>query len=283
MKKIIALITDFGLHDHFVGTMKGVILGVDPDIKIFDISHQIQPQNILEAGYILLDTLPYWPPDTTFVAVVDPGVGTDRRSLVVRTGTEHMVICPDNGILTLVEQKYGILTIREISEKNRLPGSAGYYTFHGRDLYAYNAARLVSGQIQLEKLGRIVKDPIQKLTIPRTKIEKGKIIGNIIKVEKPFGNLSTNIQGDLIFEIGVNYGESLEYIIREEGETRLKGKLPLLKTFGEAGINQALIYIDSSGRLGFSINQGNFSVFYGVSAGLNWEVELKKIESDPKT
>ncbi len=275
--KIIALLTDFGLSDHFVGTMKGVILNVDPKIKIYDISHHIQPQNILEAAYTLVDTLPYWPEGTIFVAVVDPGVGTDRRSLIVKSGSDHFIICPDNGLLTLVDQKFGLEWVREISEeKNRLPGSESSYTFHGRDIYAYNAARFAAGIISYENMGNSVVGSIEKLSLHQAFHIEEKIFGNIVKIEKPFGNLCTNIPMNLLSQFGVEYGDSIHYIISESGIKRLEGELPLVKTFGDVDLYHALTYIDSSGRLGFSINQGDFSDYFQIGAGLAWEVQIKK-------
>lgn len=276
MGKIIALLTDFGLNDHFVGTMKGVILSQDDGIKIFDLSHQIQPQNVLEAAYLLADTMPYWPKDTLFLAVVDPGVGTDRRSLWVKTKTGHQIICPDNGLLTFIEQEYGLLRLYEISDQQRLPGSGAYFTFHGRDIYAYNAGRLVAGLLQPHDLGPRIKGTILKLSVSKADFANGTITGNIVKVEKPFGNLCTNIPRDLLSYADMNYGDSLDYVISESGKKRLEGRLPFVRTFGEVGLDQALIYMDSSGRLGFSINQGDFSDYFQISAGLNWRVELKK-------
>jgi len=276
-QKIIALLTDFGLSDHFVGTMKGVILNVDPKIRIYDISHHIQPQNILEAAYTLIDTLPYWPKGTIFVTVVDPGVGTNRRSIVVKSGSGHYIICPDNGLITLVEQKFGLEEIREISEeKNRLPGSESSYTFHGRDIYAYNAARLASRKTTFEKMGDIAEKSIEKLSLRQAFFIEGNIFGNIVKIEKPFGNLCTNIPMNLLSNSGLNYGDSIHYVISESGTKRLEGELPLVKTFGDVNIYSALTYIDSSGRLGFSINQGDFSDYFQIGAGLAWEVQIKK-------
>lgn len=276
MEHIIALITDFGLRNHFAGTMKGVILSIDPGISIVDITHQVQPQNILEAAYILADSLPYWPAETIFVAVVDPGVGTERRSLVVKTGTGHQILCPDNGVLTIVEQEYGLINIYEISRHNRLPGTEAYFTFHGRDIYAYNAGRLATGKILPSDLGPQVRDPIIKLPIEKPEIHGESITGNIIKVEDPFGNLCTNIPAGLLSELSIEYGDQLDYTMIETAEKHQTGKLPFVKTFGEVAVKQALAYMDSSGRLGFAVNQGNFSNFFNMKAGLLLQVKLKK-------
>jgi len=274
VNKIIALLTDFGLDDHFVGTMKGVILSQDPEIKIFDISHQIRPQNVLEAAYVLSDTMPYWPEETLFVVVVDPGVGTERRSLWVRTCSGHQVICPDNGLLTIVQKKLGLSVVHDISQHQRMPGSRGFFTFHGRDVYAFNAGRLKGGLIDPTDLGPELKEPIVTLSVVDAICKQGVLYGNIVKVERPFGNLCTNIPVDLVSEAGLKYGDLLRYTILEGGTKRMEGKLTLVKTFGEVLPGEALLYLDSSARLGFSINQGHFSDYFEVYAGADWEVQV---------
>ncbi len=277
-QKIIALLTDFGLSDHFVGTMKGVILTVDPAIRIFDISHNIQPQNILEAAYTLADSLPYWPGKTVIAAVVDPGVGTGRRSVLVVTRMGHKIVCPDNGLLSLVIENPGISEVFVMDEgRFRLPGSESFHTFHGRDIYAYNAARLVSGDLDTATLEEV---PINSLNVlPAHKAAFAgdtRITGNIVKIEKPFGNLVSNIPVGFLNDKNIRYGDKIHYIIYDNHEKRLEGSLSLLRTFGEAEDFSALVYVDSSGRLGFSINKGDFSDYFQIGAGLNWKVEIRK-------
>jgi S-adenosylmethionine hydrolase len=144
--KIIVYQSDFGLKDGAVSEMKGVAIGVSPDLKLYDLTHEIPNYNIWEASYRLYQTVSYWPKGTVFVSVVDPGVGTFRKSIVLKTNTGQFIVTPDNGTLTLVAQTYGIAGIREIDEvKNRRPGSGKSYTFHGRDVYSYTAARLAAG------------------------------------------------------------------------------------------------------------------------------------------
>lgn len=277
-KKIIALLTDFGLSGHFTGVMKGVILNIDPALRIFDISHDIHPQNILEAAYTLSDTLIYWPAQTVFVAVVDPGVGTERRSITVRTNTNHIIVCPDNGLLTKITEYPGLKEARMIPEReNRLPGSESYYTFHGRDVYAYNAARLASGIVKFEEFGiQIHPEEIELLKLGNARIEDGKISGNLIKIERPFGNVCTNISSELINSADIKYGDKIVYQLFESDNKRLEGELSLVKTFGEVAPYTAMAYVDSSGRLGLSVNQGDFSDYFQVQAGLTWQIILWK-------
>lgn len=273
--KIVALITDFGDRDHFVGSMKGVILKVDAEIRIFDISHNIEPQNILEASYTLSDTLPYWPHETIFVVVVDPGVGLGRKSLAVRTRSGHIVLCPDNGILTEVIKKPGLQEVRVISEAmNRLPGSAKYHTFHGRDIFAYDAARLASGSIDINNIGFKMEDKVVKLPLPEAVRNYKTIEGLIVKVEYPFGNICTNIPRALVDDLNIMPGDHVTYEIFESGGLVHEGKIPFARTFGEVKQKSPLAYIDSSDRLGLAVNMGNFSLQYKVNAGLSWKLRI---------
>src|SRR3954471_20925881 len=152
--KILVFQSDFGLKDGAVSAMKGVAMGVSMDLKLFDLTHEIPPYNIWEAAYRLQQTAKYWPAGTVFVSVVDPGVGSQRKSVVLKTKSGHFFVSPDNGTLTLIAQSLGIDSIREIDEsKNRLKNSNESYTFHGRDVYAYTGARLAAGVISFEEVG----------------------------------------------------------------------------------------------------------------------------------
>ena len=140
--------TDFGTRDGAVAAMKGVAVGIDARLPIYDLSHENTPYDIWEAAYRLRQTAPYWPTGTVFVSVVDPGVGTERKAIVLQTKSGHFFVSPDNGTLTLVAELLGVSAVREIDIKNhRLPGSERSATFHGRDLFAYTGARLASGAI----------------------------------------------------------------------------------------------------------------------------------------
>jgi S-adenosylmethionine hydrolase len=151
--KIIVFQSDFGLKDGAVSAMKGVASSVSPGLKLYDLTHEIPAYNIWEAAYRLEQTVSYWPIGTVFVSVIDPGVGTNRRSVVLKTKSGHFIVTPDNGTLTLIAQSLGIDNLREIDESiNRRKGSQRSYTFHGRDVYAYTAARLASGTINFKQL-----------------------------------------------------------------------------------------------------------------------------------
>ncbi len=153
-RRALVLQSDFGVKDGAVAAMKGVAVGVDLSLPIFDLSHANTPYDIWEAAYRLKQTVAYWPAGTVFVSVVDPGVGTDRKSVVLKTKSGHYIVTPDNGTLTLVAEDLGIEAVRRINEtRNRLAGSDRSYTFHGRDVYSYTGARLAAGKISFEDVG----------------------------------------------------------------------------------------------------------------------------------
>ena len=161
----LVLQSDFGVKDVAVASMKGVAVGVSRDLDIYDLTHEIPAFNIWEASLRLAEVADYWPKGTVFVSVVDPGVGTERKSVVLKTRAGHFYVTPDNGSLTAVAKKYGIAAVREIDEAvNRLADSEKSYTFHGRDVYAYTGARLAAGVISFKEVGR--KLPREVIRIP---------------------------------------------------------------------------------------------------------------------
>ncbi len=200
--------TDFGLKDGAVSAMKGVAFGVDRTLPLYDLTHEIPAYNIWEASYRLYQTLQYWPKGTVFVSVVDPGVGTDRHSVVLKTKSGHYIVTPDNGTLTLVAEHFGIDTVRQIDEKlNRLKGSEKSYTFHGRDVYAYTGARLASGAISYEQVGPLLPAEVVKIPYQPAVAEKdGTLKGTIPILDVQYGNVWTNIDDALLTKAGINKG-----------------------------------------------------------------------------
>ena len=158
--------SDFGVQDGAVSAMYGVAYTVDSQLRVFDLTHEIEPYSIWDASYRLIQTLAYWPEGSVFVSVVDPGVGSDRRSIVAKTSTGQYIVTPDNGTLTHIKRRVGISQARIIDETvNRLRGSEESYTFHGRDVYAYTGARLASGKIDFDQVGPEI-DPESIVELP---------------------------------------------------------------------------------------------------------------------
>lgn len=188
MRPVIALLTDFGTSDHYAGTMKGVILGICPDVTLVDLSHDVAAHDVLAGALELAAAYKYFPPGTIFVAVVDPGVGSARRGIAVDTG-DYRFVAPDNGVLTAVLREAPARKIVELTER-RYARPTVSRTFEGRDRFAPAAAWLAKG-IQLSALGRPVAD-IQRLDIPVPEILTDSIRGVVLRVDR-FGNLVTNI------------------------------------------------------------------------------------------
>lgn len=267
--------TDFGVKDGAVAEMKGVVLSVDPSLRIFDITHEIPQYNIWEAAYRLDQAAAYWPKGTVFVSVVDPGVGTARRSVVLRTTSGHFFVSPDNGTLTLVAKNLGIEEIREIDETiNRRQGSESSNTFHGRDVYAYTAARLASGKISFEKIGKELPKEIVSIDYQDPVLDNGIIKGNIPVLDIQFGNIWTNIPDSLIYKAGWNYGHDLTVEIINKDSTVYKGQIPLVKTFGDVRQDSSLAYFNSLLNFSLAVNQGSFSNKYNIYSGPQWTIRI---------
>lgn len=280
-KKILVLMSDFGLSERFVASMKGVVVSVDENIKIYDLTHSIEPYNIWEASQTLAGTIKYWPEGTVFVSVVDPGVGTDRKSVVLKTNSGHFVVTPDNGTLTFVAEQYGVVELREIDESiNRLPGSDDSHTFHGRDVYAYTGGRLAAGVISFSEVGPKSEHEVVRLSYQTAnKVDDSTIVGTIMKIEKPFGNIVTNIPRALFDDFGIDFG--LNAVIRvqiiEKEKTLFEQELPYVKSFGYVESGEPLLYQDSMQMLGLAINGGSFAKNYSISAGAGWTIKLEKV------
>lgn len=273
--KIVVFQSDFGLKDGAVSAMKGVAMGVSTDLKLYDLTHEIPAYNIWEAAYRLEQTVRYWPAGTVFVSVVDPGVGTTRKSVVLKTKSGHYIVTPDNGTLTLVAGSLGIDEVREIDEAvNRRKDSQKSYTFHGRDVYAYTAARLAAGVITFEQVGHIL--PKQVVIIPYQKaVLEGKTLkGNISILDVQYGNVWTNIPDTLFNRLNPHYGDLVNVIVFYKNRPVYRVKAPYSQTFGEVAKGQPLAYLNSLLQLSFALNQGDFAKTYGIESGSNWSVKV---------
>src|SRR5580698_762322 len=217
--KIVVFQSDFGLKDGAVSEMKGVAMGVSPELKLYDLTHEIPAFNIWEAAYRLQQSVPYWPVGTVFVSVVDPGVGTERKSVVLKTKTGQYIVTPDNGTLTLVAETLGIGEIREIDETvNRRPESRNSFTFHGRDVYSYTAARLAAGVIRFDQVGPMLsRQEVVSIPYQRAVMADGVIRGAIPVLDVQYGNVWTNIPAELFKQLGVSFGEMMEVRIFHSG------------------------------------------------------------------
>lgn len=284
-RNALVLQTDFGLKDGAVSAMRGVAFGVDDDIRLFDLTHEIPPYNIWEASYRLYQTSPYWKAGTVFVSVVDPGVGTDRRSVVLKTKTGHYFVTPDNGTLTLVAQHLGIDSVREINEQtNRLEGSEKSYTFHGRDVYAYTGARLASGKINFEEVGPELPSQVVEIEYQKSVLEDGVLKGNIPVLDIQYGNIWTNISDELLNRAGIEKDSQVcveiseKTVDSEKPEIRFSGKMPYKSSFGDVEEGKPLMYLNSLLNVSFALNMENFAERHNIKSGANWQASIKSCD-----
>ena len=269
--------TDFGLKDGAVAEMKGVALSVDPSLQLFDITHEIPSYNIWEAAYRLNQAAQFWPKGTVFVSVVDPGVGTERKSVVLETRSGHYFVSPDNGTLTLVAQSLGIKEIREIDETiNRRKGSERSNTFYGRDVYAYTAARLAASKVSFKKIGKKLPLEVININYQQAVLANGIVKGNIPVLDVQYGNVWTNIPDSVIYHLGLNYGDSLRVEISNKDSSVFKNRVLLVKTFGSVPEGNLLAYFNSLMNFSVAINQGNFSNRYNIGSGPEWSIRISK-------
>jgi S-adenosylmethionine hydrolase len=267
--------TDFGLKDGAVSAMKGVARGVDPTLDLYDLTHEIPPYNIWEAAYRLEQTAEYWPKGTVFVSVVDPGVGTERRSIVMLSASGHYFVTPDNGTLTLVAQRLGISEVRLIDEAtNRRASSSGSYTFHGRDVYAYTAARLASGSIRFEEVGPRWDSGVHEIRFARPAVNGDTLIGTIPVLDVQYGNVWTNIGDSLAKRAGVEKGTMLRAMIYMNDSLVYEGDHVFANTFGEVNEGEKMAYFNSLMNLALAINLGNLASTYKIGSGPDWTIKL---------
>lgn len=269
--------TDFGLVDGAVSAMYGVAYSVAPELKIHDLTHDITPFNIWEASYRLIQTINYWPEKTVFVSVVDPGVGSDRKSIVVKTNSGRYIVTPDNGTLTHVIRLEGIAEAREIDENvNRLPRSGESYTFHGRDVYAYTGARLAAGIIDFEGVGPSVNvDDLVSLPIVEPILDGKAVCGTIDVLDVRFGSLWTNIPRTLFLQTGITYGDRVSITIENDTRTVYRNIILFARSFADVYVGEALTYVNSLDCVAVAINQGSFARAYNIGTGNSWRIRIE--------
>jgi len=278
-EQALVLQTDFGTKDGAVAAMRGIAVGVSPRMAIYDLSHENTPFDIWEAAYRLKQAAPFWPEGTVFVSVVDPGVGTARKSVVLRTKSGHLFVGPDNGTWTLIADELGISAIREIDEtKNRRAGSERSYTFHGRDVYAYVGARLAAGVIKFEEVGSELPARVVALAYEKPRIEGGVLVGTIPYLDFQYGNVWTNLDDALFARLAPAAGDRFRVTIAKAGQTVFTGEMPYARTFGDVAEGAPLLYLNSLMNVSFALNVGNFAKKHGIGCGAEWSVRVEKLK-----
>src|SRR6267143_635751 len=248
----IVFMTDFGTANDAVAICKAVMLSIAPDARIMDITHQVTPYQIEEGARFLAAVSPYYPAGTVFVSVVDPGVGTSRKAVIVRSKKGQYFVLPDNGLITPVIDRDGLASAREITNPNWIIQVPISSTFHGRDIFSPAGAHLADGW-EFNLVGPEVPQLVRLAPKTSTTTDKG-VTGDIVALDDPFGSLVTDISGDEFKNLGYNLGDKLRIEINKKSVT-----LPYVKTFMDVPVGDSLLFIDSRARVSIAVNQGNYS------------------------
>jgi S-adenosylmethionine hydrolase len=262
---LITLLTDFGTADAYAGIMKGVILGINPEVRIVDLSHAVPPQQVLSAALLLRSAVPFFPPRTIHVAVVDPGVGSARRALLIKTA-HGVLIGPDNGVLSLAAALGAQRTVRHITNDAlfRHPVSQ---TFHGRDVFAPVAAHLSRGA-DPQTCGPVV-DSIVELTVPAVQRAPRQLMGAVLYADH-FGNLVTNIDAETLSSFP---GHALSVSI---GDTRVAGPV---KTYAAVAPGMPLALVGSWGMLEIAVRNGSAAATFAAGPGTPVTVNVESLDA----
>ena len=255
----IVFMTDFGVLDDSVAICRGVMYGILPSVRIVDLTHEVTPFSILDGARFLYGATPYFPAGTVFVVVVDPTVGSMRKAIVARSKRGQYFVLPDNGLLTLVEQRDGIESVREIINPEWMIGSKLSSTFHGRDIFSPAGAHVARGDDWTESGPEVPVKDLVRLKLKTATLDDRGLKATVIATDGPFGNLVTNIDADDFLKLGYQRGQVVPVIV--DGREM---KMRFVKTFSDVPLNEPLLYIDSRGHLGLAVNQTSFAATYGI-------------------
>lgn len=260
--RTIGFMTDFDVRDDAVGICKAVMDRIAPGVRIIDITHQVTPYSIAEGARFLAGSAPYFGHDAVFVVVVDPGVGSTRKAIIAQSRVGQYFVLPDNGLLTLVQDRDHIVAAREITNPAWMIGSKLSSTFHGRDIFSPAAAHLARGDDWTAAGPEIDVAGLVRLDLHSAAIESGVLRGEVIGTDGPFGNLVLNVPSETFAKLGYKIGDAVPVTLDGKQYT-----FPFEKTFSDVPEGKPLFYIDSRGRLSVAVNQGNFSTAYKVGTG----------------
>jgi S-adenosylmethionine hydrolase len=255
----IVFMTDFGVVDDSVAICRGVMYSIMPDVRIVDLTHQVTPFSILDGARFLYGATPYYPPGTVFVVVVDPTVGSARKAIVAKSKRGQYFVLPDNGLLTLVEQRDGIAGVHEITNPDWMIGTKLSSTFHGRDIFSPVGAHVARGEDWAQVGPEMPVASLVRLDLKAPKFDERGVAAEVIATDGPFGNLVTNLDGEEFLKLGYKRGEQVPVRIGEK-----EMNIRFVRTFSDVPIGQPLLYIDSRGRLGLAVNQRSFAATYDV-------------------
>lgn len=274
-RPVIVFMTDFGTANDAVAICKAVMISIAPDARIMDVTHQVTPFSIEEGARFLTGVTPYYPEGTVFVVVVDPGVGTSRKAVIVKTKKGQYFVLPDNGLITPVMDRDGLAGAREITNTGWMIGDKVSSTFHGRDIFSPAGAHLAAGW-DYTLAGPQVPQLVRLVPKVATVTDKG-IEGQVIALDDPFGSLITDIQGDDFKKLGYAFGDKVTVLLDKKPFA-----LPYEKTFMEVPVGDPLLYQDSRGRMGLAINQGDFSKVHKITPPVSLFIPKKGSPSKGK-
>jgi S-adenosylmethionine hydrolase len=255
----IVFMTDFGVVDDSVAICRGVMYSVMPGVRIVDLSHQVTPFSILDGARFLDGAAPYYPAGTVFVVVIDPGVGSTRKAIVAKSKRGQYFVLPDNGLLTLIEQRDGIEAVRVITNTNWMIGAKLSSTFHGRDVFSPAGAHLARGDDWTTVGPEMPVKDLVRLNLHAAKLDDRGLTAEVIALDGPFGNLVTNVEEDVFFKLGYHRGQDVSIVLGGKKMT-----MKFVNTFSDVPLKEPLFYIDSRGYLALAVNQGSFAATYGV-------------------
>jgi hypothetical protein len=268
--RVIGFMTDFDVKDDAVGICKAVMDGVAPGVRIIDITHQSEPFNIAMGARFLAGSTPYFPKDAVFVVVIDPGVGSTRKAIVAKSKTGQFFVLPDNGLLTLVQDRDGIAEAHEITNPAWMIGSGISSTFHGRDIFSPAGAHVARGDDFAQAGPAVDVGKLVRLDLKNATIDASGLHGQVIGTDGPFGNLVLNVPAETFAQLGYKLGDRVPLTLAGKSYA-----FPFVKTFSDVPVGKELFYIDSRGRLSLGIDQGNFSSTYKVGEGAELTIPRK--------
>ena len=259
--RTIGFMTDFDVKDDAVGICKAVMNGVAPGVQVIDITHQATPYDIAEGARFLAGSAPYFAKDAVFVVVIDPTVGSTRRAIIARSKTGQFFVLPDNGLLTLVQDRDGIEGARQITNPEWMIGAKTSSTFHGRDIFSPAGAHLARGDDWTTAGPPVDVASLVRLDLHTATVDDTGLHGEVIGTDGPFGNLVLNVPAETFAKLGYKLGDTVP--VQVGGQTY---RLPFVKTFSDVAVGKPLAYIDSRGRLSLGINQRSFAEIYKIQA-----------------
>jgi S-adenosylmethionine hydrolase len=269
---VVGFMTDFDVKDDAIGICKAVMVGIDPSIRIIDISHQVTPYDITQGARFLAGSAPYFPADAVFVVVIDPGVGSTRKAIIAHSRRGQYFVLPDNGLLTLLPSggPDQIIEAREITNPAWMIGARLSSTFHGRDIFSPAGAHIARGDDWIQagpslNVAKLVRIDIHNATVDATGLH-----AEVLGLDGPFGNVILNVPSETFAKLGYQLGDPIPLTLDGRPYT-----VPFVKTFSDVPVGSPLLYIDSRGRVALSLNQRNFAEQYKVTPGLAVSIPVK--------